>query len=387
MLKKIERKPLDFTSFPKIIQAMVENSADTATIIDKLIELKGENSLIILIILDDMNIRGVQISSLFKMCDNNVEKFYNKVINMNQNDIDKLNKKTVPFSAYKAVFNGSALERSQYPNKYIFTNNEREKLTSNPNINKKDLFPTITIDEALNIIKSKGFTCGYKSEYINDHNQEIYYVFYNEIGDILYTIASENKNLFLWKSSKLLAMRYHNHKNIYCEIELKDHPFKFYDQLPKTRNSKFDLKLPVIKTEKGIKYKEKNHSYTSCITASIYDLLSFENLYNKFDKGLKKLYEPMLQTYSNRAYDEIINHLIDDDGIKIAIDLQNVLGYSLSKTKLLKAKDRFCINHGYQINKKRKKFVSKLIPDDPYTEDINHRIINVLKHDIEKVTD
>ena len=92
MLKKKERKPLDFTSFPKIIQAMVENSADTATIIDKLIELKGENSLIILIILDDMNIRGVQISSLFKMCDNNVEKFYNKVINMNQNDIDKLNK-------------------------------------------------------------------------------------------------------------------------------------------------------------------------------------------------------------------------------------------------------------------------------------------------------
>ena len=59
MLKKIERKILDFTSLPNVIQNMIEDSAEAASVIDELIELKGEtNSLATLILLDDMNIRG-----------------------------------------------------------------------------------------------------------------------------------------------------------------------------------------------------------------------------------------------------------------------------------------------------------------------------------------
>ena len=37
-----ERKPLNFSSFPNVIKAMIENDEKAATVIDKLIELKGE---------------------------------------------------------------------------------------------------------------------------------------------------------------------------------------------------------------------------------------------------------------------------------------------------------------------------------------------------------
>ena len=115
-------------------------------------------------------------------------------------------------------------------------------------------------------------------------------------------------------------------------------------------------------------------------------LLTFETTYQELDNGLKKIFAPLLEIASDLAYDEIINHLNADDGIEIATNLQNILGYSLSKSKLLKAKDRFCEAHGYKTNTEKKRFVSKLMSDDPYTKDMNHRIINVLKHDIEKVT-
>lgn len=391
--KANEREMLDFSSLPNIIRLMIEDNSDAATVIDKLIELKGEsNALATLILLDDMNIRGIQLSILYKMCNQDIETFYETVINITKDDIELLNRTSAPLCVYKAIFEGTSEDRKKYPNKYIFTNVERENYTKSKEKNnavEKDLYPTITIEEALKIIKNKGFKCGYKTEYINDnHIKEVYWIFYNKLGDILYTNSLENKNIFLWKDSKLNVVRSKDNNNINYVIELKDHPFETYDRLLTNSHNKLneDMNLiPIIKTIKGIKYTEKNPNYSSCVTALIYDLLSFEQIYNELDEGLKAIYKPLLEQASDKAYDEIINHLNADDGIEIATNLQNILGFNLSKSKLLAAKDRFCKARGHETNNSKKKFLSRLVSDDPYTKDMNHRIIEVLTKDIETI--
>ena len=391
--KTIERETLDFSSLPNIIRLMIEDNSDAATVIDKLIELKGEsNALATLILLDDMNIRGIQLSILYKMCNQDIETFYETVINITKDDIELLNRTSAPLCVYKAIFEGTSEDRKKYPNKYIFTNVERENYTKSKEKNnavEKDLYPTITIEEALKIIKNKGFKCGYKTEYINDnHIKEVYWIFYNKLGDILYTNSLENKNIFLWKDSKLNVVRSKDNNNINYVIELKDHPFETYDRLLTNSHNKLneDMNLiPIIKTIKGIKYTEKNPNYSSCVTALIYDLLSFAQIYNELDEGLKAIYKPLLEQASDKAYDEIINHLNADDGIEIATNLQNILGFNLSKSKLLAAKDRFCKARGHETNNSKKKFLSRLVSDDPYTKDMNHRIIEVLTKDIETI--
>ena len=391
--KANEREMLDFSSLPNIIRLMIEDNSDAATVIDKLIELKGEsNALATLILLDDMNIRGIQLSILYKMCNQDIETFYETVINITKDDIELLNRTSAPLCVYKAIFEGTSEDRKKYPNKYIFTNVERENYTKSKEKNnavEKDLYPTITIEEALKIIKNKGFKCGYKTEYINDnHIKEVYWIFYNKLGDILYTNSLENKNIFLWKDSKLNVVRSKDNNNINYVIELKDHPFETYDRLLTNSHNKLneDMNLiPIIKTIKGIKYTEKNPNYSSCVTALIYDLLSFAQIYNELDEGLKAIYKPLLEQASDKAYDEIINHLNADDGIEIATNLQNILGFNLSKSKLLAAKDRFCKARGHETNNSKKKFLSRLVSDDPYTKDMNHRIIEVLTKDIETI--
>lgn len=391
--KTNEREMLDFSSLPNIIRLMIEDNSDAATVIDKLIELKGEsNALATLILLDDMNIRGIQLSILYKMCNQDIETFYETVINITKDDIELLNRTSAPLCVYKAIFEGTSEDRKKYPNKYIFTNVERENYTKSKEKNnavEKDLYPTITIEEALKIIKNKGFKCGYKTEYINDnHIKEVYWIFYNKLGDILYTNSLENKNIFLWKDSKLTVVRSKDNNNINYVIELKDHPFETYDNLLKNSHDKLNddiNSIPIIKTIKGIKYTEKNPNYSSCVTALIYDLLSFEQIYNELDEGLKAIYKPLLEQASDKAYDEIINHLNADDGIEIATNLQNILGFNLSKSKLLAAKDRFCKARGHETNNSKKKFLSRLVSDDPYTKDMNHRIIEVLTKDIETI--
>ena len=384
-----ERKELDFSSFPNVIKVMIEENANAASIIDELIELKGErNSLAALILLDDMNIRGVQLDSLYQMCNQNIETFYKTVISITKDDINRLNQKTSPICIYKAVFKGTSKDRKMNPEKYIFTDEEREKHFKNKENNytvEKDLYPSINIENALKIIENKGFICGYKKEYINNHNEkEVYRVFYNSLGDILYTTSLENKNIFLWKDAKLNVTLEDNQNYI---IELKDHPFKTYKETSKNKHnrSKNNLTLPIIKTVKGMQYKEKYKTYDAHVTASIYDLLIFEQTYQHLDEGLKKIYKSLLENSSDKAYDEIINHLASDDGIQIATDLQNILGFSLSKSKLLAAKDRFYEAGGYKTKKEPKRFLSRLVSDEPYTKDMNNRIIDVLKHDIENI--
>ena len=145
-------------------------------------------------------------------------------------------------------------------------------------------------------------------------------------------------------------------------------------------HSSFEHFLQLI----DILYKEKNHTYSSCVTAYIYDLLSFEKTYNELDDHLKEIYKPLLKIAEDKAYDEIINHLKVEDGIEIAINLQNILGYSLDNSKLIKAKDRFYKSLGYNPTK-QKRFLSRLVSNEPYTKDMNKKIIEVLEKDIETV--
>ena len=99
------RKPLDFSSLPLVIQEMIEDSSGAAAVIDELIEKKGENNtLALLIILDDMNIRGLQITNLYKMCDSDIEKFYEKVLTITKEDIDNINYESYTVCIHKAIY-------------------------------------------------------------------------------------------------------------------------------------------------------------------------------------------------------------------------------------------------------------------------------------------
>lgn len=389
MLTKIERKPLDFSVFPQVIREMSEDNSNASAVIDSLIDSKGEsNSLATLILLDDVNIRGIQIYILYKMCEKNIDNFYNKVTNITKKDIDSLNKNSAHLCTYKAVFEGTIEDRIANPQKYIFTEEERREYSVKSNV-QKDLYPSITEDEALKIIEDNGFTCGYELTCINDHYEETYRVFYNDLGDILYIISLDSPNIFLWKDSKLNVIRKKADRNIDYVIDLKDHPFKTYRKLKRKNlvNTNDINLLPIIKTEKSLEYLSQNSRYSSCVIASIYDLLSFNKTYKELDDGLKKIYKPLLENFENKAYDEIIKYLYTEDGLDIANGLQNILGYNLSKQKLLDAKDRYCKSHGHEVLPHTKKFMSKLFSEDPYTKNINNKIINVLKHDIIKETE
>lgn len=386
MLIKIERKPLDFSVFPQVIREMSEDNSNASAVIDSLIDSKGEsNSLATLILLDDMNIRGIQIYILYKMCEKNIDSFYNKVTNITKKDIDSLNKNSAHLCTYKAVFEGTIEDRIANPQKYIFTEEERREYSVKSNV-QKDLYPSITEDEALKIIEDNGFTCGYELTCINDHYEETYRVFYNDLGDILYIISLDSPNIFLWKDSKLNVIRKKADRNIDYVIDLKDHPFKTYRKLKrKNLENTSDINLlPIIKTKKSLEYLSQNSRYSSCVIASIYDLLSFNKTYKELDDGLKAIYKPLLENFENKAYDEIIKYLYTEDGLDIANGLQNVLGYNLSKQKLLDAKDRYCKSHGHEVLPHTKRFMSKLFSEDPYTKNINNKIINVLKHDIKE---
>ncbi len=384
-MDNFKRKPLDFNSFPSIIKEMSENDSNAATVIDELIELKGENiSLAILILLDDMNIRGIQLFNLYKMCHQDIEKFYNKITNIKEEDINYINHLSASLTPYKAVFQGTCLNRFKFPYEYLFSNQERVDYIKCKFINqplkttKHDLYPDISIEEALKIITDYGFMCGYSQEYFNNHNKEIYQVFYNKKGDILYTTSLENKDIFLWKDSKLI----HPKSNTLNEIELKDAPFETYENLLKQEENKpynYTL-LPVIKNIGSLKYQEQNHNYISSVTAHIYNLLTFEQTYEYLDNGLKKLYAPLLKTASDKAYDEIIKNLKNKDGLEIAINLQDNMNYNLSKSKLFAAKERFCKSHGHSINHPKKRFLCQLFLDDPYIQNINTKIIDILDH-------
>jgi len=398
------REKLNFNSLPETIQKMAEDNVGAAGVIDNLINTKEENlALAVLIILDDMNIRGVQINSLYKQCDQDIEKFYNKIINITKEDIEALNFSSANLCNFKALIDGTKEDRKQNPSKYIFTEEERNKIRNkkgkntvkeilNDNINKQneiqdDLYPSIETKKALEIIKNQGFICGYHVIYENENKQkEEYRIFYNKNKDIIYTHSLED--IFLWKNCKLNVIRKNkkNSKNIISyNIDLREKPFKEYNKtLKKEENLIDNFKIeyynnliPIIETIEGIKYKEQKHNYNDLIVADLYNLFMFKETYRKLDKGLKEIYETLLINIKQKAYDELIYHLNFKQGIEIAKNIQK-LGITLDKNELFNAKARYYEKNKQSETKTKFKFLSHLFSDDPWNEQISKRINKVL---------
>ncbi|MBR3898536.1 MAG: hypothetical protein IKJ43_04595 [Bacilli bacterium] len=418
------RKEIDFSSLPLIIQDMIEENVPSAAIIDEMLETKGEMSTIgALIILDDMNIRGVQISTLYKICHQNIDEFYEKIITITPEDIDKLNYETFAICKYKAIFDGNKEERKQNPDKYIFTDEERtdlrnkkskdhvqEILNDNQSLKKTndDLYPSISSKEAIEIINKNGFTCGYKKNYedINGRNI-IYRVFYNDLGDILYTHSLEEPDIFLYGQSKLNAVRINtvsDYEDLGCNayvnvdgvvgynIELREKPFEKYQKIldrkePTIKTIKhnyYDSNLyPIIESIEGINYKTENEGYDSLVISEIYSLLTFPETYYDLDDRLKQIYSTLLSFAEEKAYDEIIYQLNSDEAIDTIINLQKVLGISLDKEKLIEAKNRFLRISKSHFNIPRPRFLSDFIVKDPQGKNLEERIEKVMKQTVE----
>lgn len=412
----MNRKPLDFSSLAAMIKEMSEDSSAAASVIDELIQTKGENiTFSLLIILDDLNIRGTQIQNLYKMCGQNIEKFYEKIISIEKKDIEKLNSISFSINKYKAVFEGTSKDRLLTPEKYIFTDEERNKLRNKkskdmakdilddrPIKKELDLYPSINSKDALEIIEKYGFTCGYKKTYENQNKQKIIYrVFYNEFNDILYTHSLENPDIFLWGKSKLNIIRQPNHKdykdincNIYSNakgvvsynIDLKEKPFTEYQKILNRKEEPikeitpeyYDSTLiPVIESVKAINYKEKKHDYKGIAVSNIYNLLTFPENYYDLDENLKKIYKPLLNYSETKAYDEIIYELNAEDGIEIAKKIQDALGINLDKRKLMKAKDNYQKKLHQKFDNFQTKFLNHFI-EVPENKDMNEKINKII---------
>ena len=443
----MNRKPLDYNSFNTLVNQMIENNMAARSAIDDLVNLKGKDlTLTLLLILDDMNIRGIQLGNLYKLCDQDSNKLYDKILSIQKSDIEKLNKLSMPLTINKAVYEGSKEDREAHPEKYIFTKDEldglrkakernivTELLNTKPikqnhmeeiltpevlepeepvepkakPINPQpldDLYPNIMTHEALEIIKNHGFTCGYETTYQNEDMQtEVYRVFYNNQKDILYVHSLEDEDIFLWGESKLNVVRKSsnespdNYANAYLNvkgligynIELRDSPFAKYQKI-KDSNAQtitelnyecYDNNLiPIIESTGAIKYKKHNHDYLSCVIASICNLLVFPETYKKFDDGLKAIYKPLLDYCEDKAYDEIIYQLNTDEGVTMAIKLQDILGIKLSKDKLLAAKTRY--EEDLPTQKKKSKLFGFL---NHSGSELENRVVKVLDYKVSPV--
>ena len=194
------------------------------------------------------------------MCDSDIEKFYEKVLTMTKEDIDSINYESYTVCIHKAIYDGSKEDRETNPEKYLFTDEERNNmrnikskdraldiLETNLKQKKDDLYPSITKKEAISIINKNGFTCGYKKTYETKEGKKITYrVFYNDLGDIIYTSSLENPDIFLWGECKLNVVRindknsleiigcnsYKNIKEVVgYNIDLRKKPFETYKKI------------------------------------------------------------------------------------------------------------------------------------------------------------
>ena len=415
------RKMLDFNSLPSIIQEMIEENTKAAAIIDELIEQKGENNaLALFIILDDMNIRGVQIASLYKICNKDINEFYEKIISMTREDIEKINLESYTVCRYKAIYDGNKEDRENNPEKYIFTDDERNNLRNikskkralsiiESNVKRKDndLYPSISSTEALSIISKHGFSCGYKKIYeTEDGNTIIYRVFYNDLGDIMYTTSLLNPDIFLWGECKLNVVRQNDNKEyelIGCNayknikevvgynIDLREKPFETYKKIMDKKEKLLEIikynyynnnLIPIIQSNKGTEYINNNKGYDNIIIANIYNLLTFKETYYDLDKKLKKIYKTLLISAEDKAYDELIYQLNTDKGIEIVLKLQEDLGILLNKNKLFEARDRFLKTSKKHFDIPKSKFLNDDIVDDPKGKEINKRIIKIINTEV-----
>ena len=88
-----------------------------------------EAGIMLLLSLDDMNIRGSQIWEAYKYLYNeDGKKFAKAVKNRDKNMIDFINQEMASVGGEKAVAGGASFDRSKTPDKYRFTEEEVEEL-------------------------------------------------------------------------------------------------------------------------------------------------------------------------------------------------------------------------------------------------------------------
>ena len=91
-----------------------------------------ENGLMLLLGLDDMNIRGSQIWQAYKYLYNEDGKaFVEGIKNRSQEIVDFVNENLASVGGEKAVTGGASFDRNKKPNKYRFTEEEVEELKAN----------------------------------------------------------------------------------------------------------------------------------------------------------------------------------------------------------------------------------------------------------------
>jgi len=413
----MNRKPVDFSNIALIVGEMSEDSSKTASLIDELLETKGQTEVVAaMIILDDMNIRGVQINALYKLCNSDIDNFFRKVLGMTEEDVKALNYETFAICKYKAIHGGNKEDREKNPEKYIFTDEERAEIrklkskdlakdiiSDNKKRQIRDLTPNISYKEAKEIIEENGFTCGYKKTYENLKGQTIVYrVFHNDKGDILYTHSLVNPDIFLYGQSKLNMVRKStitNFEKIGCNayinidgvvgynIELRERPFeKYYKILERNEKTPENIKrtyydsnlFPIIESRESLKYREKRKTYEAIVISEIYNLLIFKETYLDLDEKLKTIYKPLLPFSEERAYDEIIFQLNTNRGVDIVKKLEKVLGIRLNRDELIKAKNRFCKQKSKHFGINPPKFVGSLIETDALSKELDKRIASIL---------
>ena len=415
----MNRKPVDFSNIALIVGEMSEDNAKAASIIDELLEIKDSIEVIAaMIILDDMNIRGVQISTLYKLCNQNIYNLYRKILGMTKEDIEKLNYETFAACKYKAIYDGSKKDREMNPDKYIFKDEERAHMRSvkskerardmiNEKREIKDLTPNITYKEAKKIIEENGFTCGYKKSYENLKGQTIVYrVFHNDKGDILYAHSLVNPDIFLYGQSKLNVVRKStitDFEKIGCNayinidgvigynIELREKPFeKYYKILDRKegvveekKRRYYDSNLfPIIESKESLMYREKRKTYEAIVISEIYNLLIFKETYLDLDDKLKEIYSMLLPFSEERAYDEIIFQLNTNRGVEIIKKLEKVLGIKLNRNELIKAKNRFCKLRAKHLSNREPKFIGGLIGSDVIGKELDKKIAAIISDKI-----
>ena len=88
-----------------------------------------EKGFLLLLSLDDMNIRGSQIWEAYKYLYNeDIEKFAKAIQNRDPKMIEFINQELASVGGEKAVFGGASFDRSKMPEKYRFTEEEVEQL-------------------------------------------------------------------------------------------------------------------------------------------------------------------------------------------------------------------------------------------------------------------
>ena len=98
-----------------------------------------ENGLMLLLGLDDMNIRGSQIWQAYKYLYNEDGKaFVEGIKNRSQEIVDFVNENLASVGGEKAVTGGASFDRNKKPNKYRFTEEEVEELKANKEENIKN---------------------------------------------------------------------------------------------------------------------------------------------------------------------------------------------------------------------------------------------------------